>query len=139
MRRLAIWKACAAIGVAAGLLAPACGCSSHKHAVKPQTITVGDLTAVITPEINPPPVGDNTLDLTLTDSTGAPVPIANISATAITPLTGNTGETQSGRSTGNGNYRIPIRTPISDMYFVTITIERTGKSDVVMKYGIEPQ
>jgi hypothetical protein len=115
------------------------GCSSPKHTIQAKTIAVADLKAVVLPEINPPTIGDNVLDLTLTDSAGAAVPVANISATAATPLTGNTGATESGRSAGNGAYRIPIHTPLTEMYIVTITIERTGKSDVVMKYGIKPQ
>jgi hypothetical protein len=129
----------AALCVAAGMLALASGCSSPKHVINPQTVKVADLKAVIAPEIDPPTIGDNTLDFYLTDSTGAGVPIANISATATTPLTGNTGATESGRSQGNGSYRIPIHTPLTELYIVTITIERTGKSDVVMKYGIKPQ
>jgi len=115
------------------------GCSTHKHAIKQQTIAVADLKAVVWPEVNPPTIGDNTLDFTLTDSTGAPVPNANISAAAATPLTGSAGATESGRSTGNGSYRIPIHTPLTELYIVTITIQRTARSDVVMKYGIKPQ
>ena len=125
--------------IAAGYLALVSGCSSPRQTIPAQTITAGDLKAVVTPEINPPTIGDNTLDLNLTDSTGVGVPIANISATATTPLTGNTGATESGRSQGNGSYRIPIHTPLTEKYTVTITIERTGKSDVVMTYIIQPQ
>lgn len=131
--------ACSLAALAAGALFLLGGCSSPRHTVAPQTISVGDLKAVVVPEINPPPVGDNYLDVVLTDARGIAVPAANISATAITPLTGNTGETESARSTGNGTYRIPIRTPVTELYVVSMTIQRTGKSDIVMKYGIKPQ
>jgi hypothetical protein len=101
-------------------------------------VAVADLTATITPTPNPPQTGDNTLTLILKDSAGNLVPNANISATAVTKLTGNTGATESARSDGNGSYRVPIHTPVSELYFVTLTIQRTGRKDVVMKYGIKP-
>ncbi|MDR3708251.1 MAG: hypothetical protein P4L33_08115 [Capsulimonadaceae bacterium] len=136
MRLVRGWRRLAAVAATVPALA---GCSPAPPRIAPKTITVADLRAVVVPELNPPPVGDNTLDVTLSDVTGNGVPSANISALAATPLTGNTGATESGRSAGNGSYRIPIHTPLSEFYIVTFTIQRTGKPDVVMKYGIRPK
>ncbi len=129
----------AVIGLALVGLVAVSGCSTSHEPVKAKTVEAGDLRATVIPEPNPPQSGDNVLNVTLADTTGNPVPNANIAATAVTTLTGNTGATESARSSGNGSYRIPIHTPVSELYIVTMTVQRTGKKDVVMKYGIKPQ
>jgi hypothetical protein len=132
-------RSTAVFGVLLIALLGASGCSTSHQPIPSKTVEVADLKATVIPEPNPPQTGDNVLDVNLADSSGNPVPNANITATAVTTLTGNTGATESARSAGNGAYRIPIHTPVSELYIVTMTVQRTGKKDVVMKYGIKPQ
>ena len=115
------------------------GCSTHKHVVTIAPVTVSDITGRFTLTPNPPQAGDDLITATLIDSNGNPVNNATISAMATTTLTGNTGPIVSGRSDGNGIYRLPFTLPLTELYIVTITVQRTAKPDVVMKIGVEPQ
>jgi hypothetical protein len=79
-------------------------------------------------------VGDNTLIVELhDDKTNAPIPDANVSASASTSLVGDQ-RPESGRAQGNGVYYVPVRFGVPDTYTVTVTVDRTARQETTSQF-----
>ena len=113
------------------------GCSAKPGASGPVAQDSGDLHIVLATDPTPLRVGDDTLIVTITDqATNQPVVDANITVTAYNQLAGG-GDTETGRSQGNGVYNVPIKLPIADQYMGTVTVQRLGKPDVSVKFPLD--
>ena len=122
------------------------GCSPKPGApVKPATQTASGLTIQMTVTPAPPltgsapHTGDDTLNLTLTDSaTGAPVGDANVTATPNMLAPREPGQSNSGRAQGNGVYEVPLRLPIATQYDLQVEItRREGQPPVTVSFPFE--
>lgn len=113
------------------------GCSPKPRASGPVSQDSGGLRIVFATDPSPLRTGDDTLIVTLTDeSTNRPVVDANVTITAFNQLVGG-GDTETGRSQGNGVYNVPIKLPIADQYMATVTVQRLGKPDVSVKFPLD--
>lgn len=113
------------------------GCSPKPQATGPVAQDSGDLHIVLTTDPSPLRAGDNTLIVTVTNSaTNQPVVDANITITAYNKLAGG-GDTETGRSQGNGVYNVPIKLPLADQYMATVTVQRVGKPDATVKFPLD--
>jgi len=124
-----------AIGALLAIFAAA-GCSPKPEATGPQAADIGGLHIVLAADPSPVRVGDNTLIVTVIDSsTNKPVVDANVTVSTYNQLAGG-GDQETGRSQGNGVYNVPIRLAIMDMYKTTVTIQRVGKPDVSAQFTL---
>ena len=86
----------------------------------------------------PPHTGDDTLNLTLTDASGAPVGDANVTVTPNMLAPREPGQSNSGRAQGNGLYQVPMRLPIATQYDLRVQIEqRNGRPPVTVSFPLE--
>ena len=138
-----------AIAVVAALILCS-GCSSKSTKPQAQTVTVGDVTAVITPEPDPftpgsvhgvPDAGTDDLLIKLTDpTTNAPIVDAIVTVQAVTQLTGATGDTQTGKSNGDGSYHVDkLSMPVSEVYTLHMLVDRPGKQERKLDFTLTPQ
>jgi hypothetical protein len=131
-----LYTALGVAGAATGMLCMT-GCSPRPQATGPVAQDSGGLHVVLTTDPSPLRVGDNTLIVTLTgQATSAPVVDANVTVTAYNQLAGG-GDTETGRSQGNGVYNVPVKLPISDQYTASVTVQRLGKPDVTVKFPLD--
>ena len=96
--------------------------------------------ATVTPTPNPPRPGENDLLVRLTTLKGDPIVDADVTATATTTLTGNTGNSQTGKSNGDGTYHVDkLVMPVSEVYTVKLSVQRTGKPKSDLSFQLTPQ
>ena len=119
---------CAAL-LLTGCSRPAVPTAAHK--------TVGDLAVTFTAD-PPPHTGDNTFTVTLADAeTQTPIGNANLSATPEMLSHIGTGSQTSGRASGGGLYKVPVRLGVATRYDIALHIERVGKSAAEVSFPIE--
>jgi len=143
------------IGLAASLVLCA-GCSSRDSTPQVQTVTQNGIVAKMAPEPDPfnppgflthgsvhgvPDVGTNDLMISLTDEkTNTPIVDASLTVTASTQLTGGTGDTQTGKSNGDGTYHVDkLNLPLSETYAVTVLVDQPGKPERKLSFTLTPQ
>lgn len=120
------------------------GCSSKDMRPQAQTVSSGagpnDITATMTPTPDPPRTGENDLLIRLATSGGAPIVDADMTVTATTTLTGATGNTQTGKTNGDGTYHVDkLILPVTEVYTIKVAIQRIGKPEVDLKFKLSPQ
>ncbi len=112
------------------------GCS---HPAAPATAhkTVGDLVVTFTSD-PPPHTGDNMFTVTLADAgTQTPIGSANLSATPEMLSHVGTGSQTSGRASGGGLYKVPVRLGVATRYDIALHVERAGKPAADVSFPIE--
>lgn len=113
------------------------GCSSAPVTTH-ETKTAGGIKIDITSDPESPHVGDNDLEVNLSDAkTGFPVVDANVAGTVVMTAPQLPGVSTTGRSKGNGLYEIPVSFPTATTYTVWIDIERPGHAAVDIDLPIE--
>jgi len=115
------------------------GCSQKAQKVGDQVQDVDGLKIELTSDPDPPRTGVNNFYVRLTDdSSASPVVNANVTISAFNDLAGG-GDRESGRSQGDGSYRVPITLGIPDDYKLDVEVQRPQHDDADVEFLVTAQ
>lgn len=100
----------------------------------PQTRRNGDLTVVFALQPDPPRVGDNTLQVRLTDAKGQPVPNAKVQVKFSMPNMQMSGPTVSLRHDKNGVYIGSVLLGMEGAWRAEVTVQRSGRKPITVPF-----